>query len=337
MINFASDNLAPAHPSVIKRMEEVNTGAMYAYGDDPVTLEADMRFKDIFGSETESFIVFNGTGANTVALDALTDKYHMIITPHSSHITADECGSPARTTGCAIGFLSDKPEKARPEMLERFISLKGDVHKSQPKVLSISQATEIGEIYTLDELKALRKYCDINNLCMHMDGARLCNAAARLNCSLKEAAYGADILSFGLTKNGGACAEAVVALNPEVKERLAFLRKQNAQLASKMRYFSAQFLALFENDLWLENAIHANDMLDKLLNGIKDNKNVKILYPAEANMLFAELDTSIANRLLEKFYFYPMRAAGGKTVVRLMASWNTTEDEVDMFIKEVSR
>ena len=335
IINFASDNAAGVHPKVMEKIFEVNNGAAPSYGGDPYTKIAEEMFKKLFGNHAEVFFVFNGTGANTLALAALTGRYGMTLTAHSAHITEDECGAPVRFTGTPILNTRATPGKITPADIDPFMPLKGDVHKSQPEAISISQATENGEVYTAAELRALSGYCKNNDLLMHIDGARVANAVARLGCDIKEAAYGADILCFGGAKNGLMCAEALIALNPVAAAKAPYIRKQGMQLASKMRYLSAQFIAILENDLWISNAEHANRMTDRLRGKIEAIPEIKILYPVDANMIFAEMPNKMFDELIKTFYFYPQSRNAEKTIARLMTSWQTTEAQVDMFAEAI--
>ncbi|MDR0454938.1 MAG: hypothetical protein LBH05_09020 [Deferribacteraceae bacterium] len=335
IINFASDNAAGVHPKVIEKLSEVNEGAVPSYGNDPYTREAVEIFKKMFGSHAEIFFVYNGTGANTAALTALTERYGMILTAHAAHITEDECGAPVIFTGAPIQNARSAPGKLTPADLTPFMSLKGDEHKSQPTTVSVSQATETGEVYAAKELRAISEYCKSNDLLLHIDGARLANAAVRLGCDIREVVYGADILCFGGTKNGLMGAEALVALNPAVAAKMPYIRKKSMQLASKMRYLSAQFLAILENDLWLSNAEHANKMTDMLRKKIEGLPGIKILYPADANMLFIEMPNRLFDELIKSFYFYPQSRNAERTTARIMTSWQTTEEEIQMFQKTI--
>lgn len=335
-INFAGDNLAPVHPEIFRKLAEINTGPARSYGADPHTREAEKIFRSLIREDLAAYFVFNGTGANTVAIAACATPFSMVLTAPLAHITEDEAGSVQRFAGIPVRFAGNTPGKLTPSDLEPFLRLRGDVHKSQPDILSISQATETGDVYTLSELEALGRFCKQNRLYLHMDGARFANACAFLDITPAAMAEHADIISFGGTKNGLMGAEAVLVLNSTLKERAESYRKQGMQLASKMRYLAAQFTASFEDDLWLNNARHANKMCSLLAEGIRTVSGVTLLYEQKINMIFAELPKALTERLLKTFYFYTLYENEDRCAVRLMTSWNTTTEEVAAFIKEIN-
>lgn len=336
MINLASDNVAGVHPDVLNKISNVNTGIVSSYGDDPYTKEAHKIIKEQFGADFEVFFVFNGTGANTVALSAMTSPYNMILTAPLSHITEDECGAVQKATGCPVRFVRPDYGKISPEHIKEFMSLKGDVHKSQPKAVSITQATERGEVYTESELASLYSYCRDNNLYLHIDGARFANAVAHLDVNPAKIAQYCDIMCLGGTKNGLMIAEAVLVRSGALAEKMPYIIKQQLQLSSKMRYISAQFLAYFENGMWLKNADHANKMAKRVYDGLKDCSAIRFLNKPEVNILFAEMDNNVIKKLQEKYYFYVIVDKSPRSTIRLVTSWQTEESEVESFIQDLS-
>lgn len=330
--SFASDNNAPVHDQVFKAMLEVNHGDAIAYGDDIVTEEALQLFKQQFGSDSHTFFVFNGTGANVSAISHLTRPYHAIISSDKAHIHHDECGAPEKFSGCKLHVLPSHDGKISPSQIKPLLQSIGFQHHSQPKIVSITQATEMGRVYTIDEIRSMARFTKENGLFLHVDGARIANAAASLNASLKEmiSDAGVDVLSFGGTKNGLMMGEAVVFLNPELSKDFEYTRKQSLQLASKMRYVSAQFKALLKDGLWLENALHANRMAKLLEENIKEIPEVRITQPVEINAVFAILPPAAIEKLLKSFFFYTWDAA--RHEVRWMTSFTTTEEDIHTFV-----
>ena len=264
--SFASDNNAGVHPEVLEAIARANQGHTVGYGDDAYTESAVRKFKEHFGDDIEVFIVFNGTAANCLSLKALTDSYHAVICTDFAHIYTDECGAPEKFTGCKLIPLPNQNGKLTVEAVRGAYHGIGDQHHVQPRVVSITQSTEMGTVYKPAEIKALARFCHEHDLFLHMDGARIANAAASLKQNLRQATrdLGVDVLSFGGTKNGLMGAEAVVFFNKRLADNFLYLRKQGMQLASKMRFISAQFEALLTNDLWLTSAQHANRMAQML-------------------------------------------------------------------------
>lgn len=332
-MNFASDNFSPAHPQVIDFITRYNAGPAPAYGSDEVTLAARQKMKDVFGSHIEAFFVWNGTAANVLGLSAALKPHQSILCSDLAHILVDECGAPERFTGSKLVSIPSKNGKLDVSSLGAYFQRTGDQHASQPKVISISQSTEYGTLYTQPEIKALAKFAHEHDAYLHMDGARLSNAAAGLNLSFRELTTdaGVDLLSFGGTKNGLMGAEAVVLFRPELAENFSFIRKQGLHLSSKMRFLSAQFLAYFEGELWEKNASHANRMAQKLAEGLKSaSSSIQITQPVQANVVFASMPAKMITTLQEEFYFYVWNASLNE--VRLMCSFDTTETQVDQFI-----
>lgn len=333
--NFASDNNAGVHPEILKAIVEANQGYCLAYGDDPYTERAVAKFREHFGPEAEVFFVFNGTGANVLGLQALTGSSGAIIAPETAHINCDEGGAPERFTGCKLLTVPTKDGKLTVEMIEPFLEAVGNQHHSQPKVISITQSTELGTVYTPAEIKALADFAHGHRMFLHMDGTRLANAAAGLGCKLNEISGGAgvDVLSFGGTKNGLLLGEAVVVFRPELVRDFKYLRKQGMQLASKMRFISAQFERLLTDDLWLKNAANANKMARLLAAELAKIPGISITQKVEANGVFAAFPRQIIP-LVQKIYpFYVWDEA--VPVVRLVNSFDTTEEDVYDFVRVV--
>ncbi|MDI6713225.1 MAG: low specificity L-threonine aldolase [Anaerosomatales bacterium] len=334
---FASDNASGAHPAVLDAIRAANVGHAYAYGDDDWTRAAEAVVRRHLGDEARAFFVFNGTGANVTALAAMIRPYEAVICPATAHINVDECGAPERFTGGKLIAVPTPDGKLTPEMVERAIFGVGVEHHSQPRVVSISQSTEYGTVYRPDEIVALAEVAHRHGMYLHVDGARISNAAASLGRSLKDmiADSGVDVLSFGGTKNGMLFGEAVVFLREGLGEDFRFVRKQGAQLASKMRFIAAQFVALYGGDLWLENARHANEMARVLAEGMAAVPGVRITQPVEANEVFAVLPCEAIAPLAEEFGFYVWDERAGE--VRWVASWDTTPEDVAAFVAGARR
>lgn len=330
--SFASDNTAPAHPAVIEWLARVNRGSAPSYGDDRWTGQALGWLRDQFGPDSESILVWNGTGANVTALRALTRPWHGILCHRLAHVNVDECGAPELLTGCKLIDLPGDHGKLAPDTIAAAATGIGVEHHVQPRVVSITQSTEYGAVYTLAELSALSAAAHGLGMLVHMDGARLANAAASLGWPLRALTrdVGIDMVSFGFTKNGAVGVEAVVALDPSLAAELRFIRKQSTQLASKMRYLSAQVLALAEDDLWLSNAKHSNAMAARLAAGLRGIPGITITQPVDANAVFAIMPPEMTSRLQRDFHFYVWNEGLGE--VRLMTSWATTPESVDEFI-----
>lgn len=332
---FASDNYAGVHPRVMRALAEANSGPAGAYGDDPLSKAARARFKELLGPEAEAFFVFLGTAANVLALQAMTKPHHAVLCAATAHINVDECGAPERHLGCKLMPVDTPDGKLTPALLEPLLLHLGNEHHNQPRAVSITQATELGTVYTPAELRALAGFAHDHGMLLHMDGSRLGNAAAALGCSLRDitADAGVDALSFGGTKNGLMFGEAVVFFRPELAQDFPFIRKQGMQLCSKMRFIAAQFLALLEGDLWRDNADRANAMARLLAEALKDAPGVRIAQPPQANAVFASLPPRAIARLQERFAFHTWDHA--RNVVRFMTSFATTQDEVAGFAQAV--
>lgn len=335
MANFASDNTAPVHPKVMQALIDVNSGNMPAYGHDPVTEKLQETVRMAFGApQARAFPVFNGSANNGLALARMIRPYESILTHRQSHINNDECGLPEFFTGGKIISLEGDHAKLTVASIGDLIetTLGHAPHTSRPKVISLTQSTELGTVYSLNELKALSAFAKAHGLYIHMDGARLANAVASLGCAPAEVVAGVDILSFGGTKNGAMLAEAAIIFDPALIEDFAYVHKRGGQLPSKARYVSAQLQALLEDDLWLELGRHANAMAMALRDGLIDRMGVGLLHPVEANELFVTLPKASADRLFargHRFYNWPNE---GPDAYRLVTSFATTEDDVQTFL-----
>ncbi len=331
---FASDNNAGAHPSVIEAVAAANVGHVPAYGGDRWTARAVELLKREFGSGTEALLVYGGTGANVVSLSALLSPWQAVICPAGAHINVDECGAPERFTGCKLLPVVTPDGKLRPGDLSAPLGRLGDQHAAQPAVVSISEATEMGTVYSPAEIRALADAAHAKGLALHVDGARLANAAVSLDTSLASltAEAGVDLLSFGGTKNGLLGAEAVISF-PGRGSDLVFLRKQGAQLSSKMRFLAAQFIALLESGLWRANAANANAMARRLAAGVERLPRIRLTQPVQANAVFATLPPEWISRLQARYPFYVWNEATFE--VRWMCSWDTTAEDVDDFVAAI--
>jgi threonine aldolase len=335
--SFASDNNAGIHSEVLKAISAANRGHEVGYGDDRYTASAVRKFKQHFGNGSDVFIVFNGTAANCLSLAAVSDSYHAVICSEAAHIYNDECGAPERFTGCKLVPIPSPDGKLTVQSVSRAYHGIGDEHHVQPHVISITQATEMGTVYKPAEIKALARFAHQRGMFLHMDGARIANAAASLKLTLRQATrdLGVDVLSFGGTKNGALAAEAVVFFNPDLCRDFLYRRKQGMQLASKMRFISAQLDALLTDDLWLKNARHSNRMARLLERELKAIPQVKIVYRVEANGVFAQVPPHAIAEIQKRYFFYVWDEA--ESVARWMCSWDTTEEDVKQFAAFVSK
>jgi len=328
---FASDNSATVHPAVLAAIARANVGHAFGYGHDEYTQQVEARFTELFGADARAFFVFNGTGANVLCLRAACRPWEGVICAQTAHLNVDECGAPEAIAGVKLLTVAAKDGKLTPDQVERMLVRIRDEHVSQPRVISISQCTELGTVYTRGEVLELAELAHANGMLLHMDGARLSNAAAALGMSFVEITTGAgvDALSFGGTKNGLLGGEAVVLLNPRLAQGFEYLRKQTLQLASKMRFLAAQFDALLTDDLWLRCATQANSMAAQLAKAVGDLPNLTVTRPVQTNAVFATLPTTVTEELRAEFPFYVWDEGIGE--VRWMCSWDTTEDDVDDF------
>jgi len=330
--SFASDNYAGVHPAVIEVLSQVNAGHVTAYGADAYTTEAVAVLRRHLGDQAQVFFVFTGTAANVLCINAVARSYHGVVCADSAHINVDECGAPEKYTGCKLLPVATSDGKLRPEDVAPLMEVVGFEHAVQPKVISISQTTEVGTVYQPGEIAGLADFAHERGMYLHLDGARISNAAAALGVGLSEITtdVGVDMMSFGGTKNGLMAAEAVIFLDPSLAEDFLYIRKQGMQLGSKMRFVAAQFTALFTGDLWLDNARHANTMAARLASGLAGVDGIEIVHPVEANAVFAKLPKESIEELQREFPFYVWQDDEG--IVRLMASWDTTEEDVDRFV-----
>jgi len=336
---FASDNHSGAHPDVLAAIAAANDGHAPAYGEDRFTAAARERFREHFGDQAEAFLVFNGSGANVACLDAVTRGFEAAICTDVAHMNVDECGAPERIAGTKLLTVATQHGKLAPDDLARWEDRRGDDHFPQPRVVSITQSTELGTLYTPEEVRAVADAAHSLDMLLHVDGARLANAAASLDVSLREITTdaGVDLLSFGGTKNGLVFGDAVVVLRPELAEGFEFVRKQLGQLASKMRFLAVQFDALLADDLWLRNAGHANAMAARLADAVGAIDGVEIVHPVQANAVFARLPRPAIDRLLNALSgerpFYIWSEAEG--VARWMCGWDTAPEDVAAFADAV--
>jgi len=335
--SFASDNNAGVHPEMIDALRAANEGHVVAYGDDPFTERAIKIFQKHFGKDVAVFFVFGGTGANVLGLKAITNTYEAVVCAETAHINVDECGAPEKFTGCKLLSVKTPDGKLRPDDVEPFLHGIGFEHHVQPRVISVSQATEMGTVYTKSELKTLARFAHDHNLLLHVDGARIANAAVSLNVNLKEITteIGVDVLSFGGAKNGMMYGEAVVFFNKKLAADFKYIRKQGMHLPSKMRFISAQFATLLGGDLWRRSAAHANRMARILASELEQIPQIKITQPVEANGVFAEIPAKFVPALQKKYFFYVWNEE--TSVCRFMASFDTTEDDIRDFVALVRK
>ncbi|MCL4290520.1 MAG: threonine aldolase [Thermoleophilia bacterium] len=327
---FASDNWAGGHPEVLAALAAVNDGHAPAYGEgDPYTARAEERFREVFGPDTRTFFVLTGTGANVLALGSLLRPHEAAICPAEAHVNVDECGAPERFLGSKLLPVPAPDGKLTPALVESRARGFGVQHRVQPRVISISQTTELGTVYTLEETRVLADRAHELGLRVHMDGARIANAAAALGASLREASRdaGVDVLCFGGTKNGALAAEAVVFFEPALADGFEYARKQGLQLASKQRFVAVQLEALLQGELWRRNAEHANALAARLAAAIRGLPGVELVHPVEANAIFARLPARALPLAGGPYPFYVLDEPAG--LARLMTSWDTTEDDVD--------
>lgn len=333
---FASDNYAGVHPEVLAALALANGGHQVAYGGDAYTAHLQEVFRRHFGPAAEVFPVFNGTGANVTALQAVTERWGAVICAESAHIHVDECGAPERVGGLKLLTVPTPDGKLTPELIDRQAYGFDDEHRAQPQVVSITQTTELGTCYTPEEVKAVCDHAHQLGMAVHLDGARLANAAASLGVPLAcfTTDSGVDILSFGGTKNGLLLGECVVVLNPQRVRALPYLRKLSMQLASKMRFVSVQFEALLAGDLWLRSAEHANAMARRLDAAVRGIDGVRVMRPVQSNAVFAVLPREVSERLQKRYRFYFWDESTGE--VRWMCAFDTTEADVDGFAAAIA-
>ena len=335
--SFASDNNAGIHPKVLEAIVAANQGHVIAYGDDAYTDAATKTFRKHFGKDVDVYFVFGGTGANILGLKAVTQPYHAVICAETAHINVDECGAPEKFTGCKLLAAKTDDGKLTADHLKPFLHGVGFEHHVQPRVVSISQSTEMGTVYTPQELKSLAKFAHAQDMLLHVDGARISNAAASLKVALRQITsdVGVDVLSFGGAKNGMMYGEAVVFFDKSLSRDFKYLRKQGAHLPSKMRFISAQFEALLSDDLWRKNAEHANRMAQTLARELAQVPQIRITQKVESNGVFAIVPAKYVPLLQKKYFFYVWNEETSE--VRLMTSFDTTEDDIRELIALVKK
>ena len=335
MRGFASDNISGVHHKVMDALSQANTDHVPPYGNDGYTQKAFEKFIKIFGRPLEVFFVFNGTAANVLSLAASARSFHSVIVSADSHMNLDECGAPEKFTGCKTIPVTGEGGKITAELIKPLLKGLDDPHHSRPKVISLTQPTELGEVYTIEEIAKIADLAHENGLYLHMDGARIANAVASLDVDPEGITRdaGVDVLSFGGTKNGIMYGEAVVFFNPALAENFDRIRKQGMQLGSKTRFIAAQFEALLTDNLWIKNAAHANRMAERLYRGIRDLHHVTVTERVQSNAVFAVIPSRLVEILQKDYYFYTWDETTSK--VRLMTCFNTTEQEVDAFADAV--
>lgn len=334
---FASDNNSGIHPAILEAIAQANDGHVPAYGSDLYTDAAINKFKEHFGEDCEVAFVFNGTGANVTGLKAMVRSHQAIICTDGAHINADEGGAAEGFIGGKLLTVPSADGKLTISGIERQLHHIGNQQRSQPKAVSISQCTELGTVYTIDEIKEITRFAHANGLYVHMDGARLSNAAAHLGCSFAEMTVdaGVDMLAFGGTKNGLMVGEAVVCFNKELASEIPYIRKQGMQLGSKMRFIAAQFDRLLTDNLWLHNAKHANHMAQQLAEGLMEFPEISLSQPVESNAVFASLPKSTIEHLQKTHSFALWNDE--KNEIRLVTSFDTAKEDIEAFLADVQK
>ena len=329
---FASDNNAGVHPEVLKEIGAANKGHVTGYGADDYTKRATGLFKNHLGEQAEVFFVFTGTAANVLGITAVTRSWNSVITASTAHLEQDECGAPEKFTGGKVLTVDTPDGKLTPGLAEKHMHGFDFEHHSQPKVISITQSTEMGTVYDPEEIRILADYAHSRGLLLHMDGARLANAAVALDLPFRAFTTdaGVDVLSFGGTKNGMMFGEAICFLGPGLSDNFMYIRKQGMQLASKMRFISAQFIAYLEGDLWKRNAQHANDMANIMARKLADVKGIRITQEVQSNGIFVIIPGAVAAEVQKHYFFYPWDEKTSE--YRLMTSWDTEESDIEGFI-----
>jgi threonine aldolase len=334
---FASDNYAGICPEVMALLEEANAGHVQGYGNDPWTRKATRMIRDLFETNCEVFFVFNGTAANSLALASICEPFNSALCYEYAHVATDECGAPGFFAhGTKLVPLPGISGKISPRLIEQTVRERSDVHFVKPRVVSITQATELGTVYSVAEVTAIGKTAHKLGLQVHMDGARFANAVAELKIAPKQLTWkaGVDVLCFGGTKNGMSVGEAVVFFNQDLARNFDYRRKQSGQLSSKMRFIAAQWIGLLKNDVWLRNATYANSVARKLEKALRSVPRTKILYPRQANSVFVKMPDDLMRRMHRKgWHFYNDVGPGG--AARLMCAWDSKLEDVDAFIRDL--
>jgi threonine aldolase len=336
MRGFASDNNAGVHPEILDALARANRGHVVAYGDDPYTRSAIAKFEEHFGTGIEVFFTFNGTGANVLGLQALNRSYNAVLCSDYAHIYTDECGAPEKHIGCKLIPLPHQDGKITVDLVRHAYHGIGDQHHVQARVISITQCTEMGTVYQPQEVEALARFAHDHKMFLHMDGARIANAAVSLGQTLRQATrdLGVDVLSFGGTKNGMMGGEAVIFFDPALGADFLYLRKQGMQLASKMRFIAVQFEALLTGDLWRRSAERANRMAQVLEAEVRKIPQVKVVWKVEANGVFVQIPLPAIEKIKAQFFFYPWIEE--ECIVRWMCAFDTTEEDIKAFVKCVA-
>jgi threonine aldolase len=334
---FGSDNHSGAHPRILEAIAKANIDHAPSYGTDAFSARAQAMMKNHFGLEAETFFVFNGTAANVLALGALVKSHHSVLTASNSHLINDEAGAPEKNLGCKIIGVATPDGKVTPEMLKPYLIRRGDQHASQVRAISITQPTELGTLYTIDEVRALGAFAKAERLLFHIDGARFVNAVEALGCTFKELTtdLGVDVLSLGGTKNGLLFGEAVVFLRKGLSEDFKYARKQLMQLPSKTRFLAAQFLEFLGTELWRENARHSRLMAEQLFEGLKSSRYAEVTQIPRANAVFAKLPKRLVAPLKEIAFFYVWDEHTFEC--RLMTTWDTQPEDIDRFLETLNR
>ena len=332
---FASDNNAGVHPEILKELEKINSGHVIGYGSDIYTEKASQLFREHLGPDCEVFFVFTGTAANVLGISGITRSWNSIISAETAHLESDECGAPEKFTGCKVLTVETPDGKITVDLIQKHIHGFDFEHHAQPKVISVTQSTEMGTLYTVDEIRKLADFAHSKGMMLHMDGARLANAAVSLGLPFKSFTTdaGVDVLSFGGTKNGMMMGEAVCFLKPGLSSDFKYIRKQGMQLASKMRFISGQYIAYFRNDLWKKCASHANEMAQLLSEKLRSVKGVKITQAVQSNGIFVIIPHNVAEKVRQHYFFYPWNEDTSE--YRLMTSWDTSLDEIEHFSKRL--
>jgi len=330
---FGSDNNAGVHPDILKEMISSNSGHVTGYGTDIYTEQARSIFKEHFGSSTETYFDFTGTGANVLGLSAITRSWNSVITASTAHLEGDECGAPEKFIGCKVLVVDTPDGKVTPDLIDKHIHGIDFEHHSQPKVVSITQATEMGTVYSVDEIRAISDFAHSKGMLVHMDGARIANAAVYLNLPFKAFTTdaGVDVLSFGGTKNGMMLGESICFLKSGLSGDFKYIRKQGMQLASKMRFISAQYIGYFRNELWKMCAVQSNAMAQMLGNKLKQIPGITVTQKVQSNGIFVIIPTEIAEKIRSHYFFYPWDEK--KSEWRLMCSWDTEEKDIEDFVE----
>ena len=334
---FGSDNHSGISPEIMEAIASANVDHALAYGDDEYCEKAVQLLRQEFGAQSNVYFVFNGTGANVLNIDAMCRSHHAVVCAETAHINVDECGAPQRIVGCRLLTVPTPDGKLTPELVKTQLHGFGFEHHSQPRAISITQPTELGTLYTLDEIRALADLAHNHDMYLHMDGARLANAAVALGCTFRQMTtdLGVDCLSFGGTKNGMMIGESAIILNPALDVELKYRRKQMAQLSSKMRFMAAQFEAYLSTGVWRRNAEHSNRMAQLLCQSLREVPQAKVVYPVQANSVFVQLPNKVWNALLDDYFFYLWDEA--TDVVRWMCSFDTTEEDIHNLVQALKK